>query len=315
MNYKKIWILQLKDIVKEYRDHFPTINQVGLSFPGPVDIHGNIQVSLNLWGQGTFPIEKETLQKEFGLPLTISDDISSYAFKYVGDEDLKSYVRLAIITISTGVSARIYDRKAQSIMVDSKNRGSSIGQIVIKKATALNPKKTLSDFVSGRKLLDFTISLLNKDQDLNDHFKTSQLNIMLELLNKDLTTIESEEFNKILSESFKKEDRVAYHIVDKSLEVLASSLQAFILTARPEKIIIRGGIANGFGEGYQKLLLKKMQEDWLPFGYEAEDITKMICFSSSSFTDGLIGIANLINKNQTDNEVSLKDSYRFSIKP
>lgn len=57
---------------------------------------------------------------------TIADDLTSAVFRYVNDEKYLRCDRIAILTVSSGIAVKLFDRRSNAVVLDRKGRGGSI---------------------------------------------------------------------------------------------------------------------------------------------------------------------------------------------
>lgn len=82
----------------------------------------------------------------------------------------------------------------------------------------------------------------------------------LDAKNAKLEKIDSDSFNMILFQAYKKNDIFSKILISTSIKYIAQILDAYIISSAPDVIIVRGRIALNVGDDYIKLSTKELKE-------------------------------------------------------
>lgn len=107
------------------------LDKVGISFPGPVIDFATVNRAATLWGDKELEINLAEKVKE-GLPgikdVYILHDTSADAVRYAKEKNKENF---CVITISSGISFRIYDRQRGGLITDKDDLTGEIGHLKI----------------------------------------------------------------------------------------------------------------------------------------------------------------------------------------
>jgi predicted NBD/HSP70 family sugar kinase len=282
---QELWLTALTEKIIDYRKRYPQAEGVTMGFPGPVTDEGTLVRSNNLWGPDVVAsIPKSRLEERFGLPVTVASDITVALYAYINDPAYKQDQRIAVLTISTGLSIKLYDKVGKQVVKDAKGRGGSIGQLMV---TGRCQGK-LEQCSAGKAFARLAL-LMAATPTAKQLYANSPVKSILEQSHATYEEIDPATFNPLFMEGITKNDSFCKAVLKESITYLAPALEAYILATAPQRIILRGGVVDGLGETYRSLLLQALKGRGV-FGYSEAELDDMIQLSAlHGGVDGLMG--------------------------
>jgi C7-cyclitol 7-kinase len=98
------------------------ISSVGVSFPGPVNLRGEVHSAPTLWGSALHRVPLgQLLQRHLDVPVVVMNDISAAVYRYAPrfDEDF------SVITISSGIGNKVF--AGGRLLLNAQGLGGELG--------------------------------------------------------------------------------------------------------------------------------------------------------------------------------------------
>ncbi len=273
--------------VIEFKKENPNLqlSSVAISLGGPVREDGVVLSAAPMWGNAghNFPMLDE-LQKRLSAHWSIANDITAVAHYYSRVERYKSYTQFGVITVSSGVGSKVYDRRIGGVLIDKEGNGGEMGHTRIdfsEDAVECDCGGIghVASMASGRAALRIAKEMAIK-QDLY-HQGT--------YLYQHTNGIAGQITNEMIAQAAKAADPLALKVLDQVTLALAQALSQLAGNIGIEHYIIRGGFAIGVGESYIQALRKNLVHIGI-FGRTAEQIANMVSLGEQHDDDGLVGM-------------------------
>ncbi|MBL7170797.1 MAG: ROK family protein [Candidatus Omnitrophica bacterium] len=237
---------------------------LGLGTPGLVNIEGVVRGHTNISGWTNIPLKK-ILEKEFGLPAFIDNDVNVMTLAEWACGSAKGSQNVVCLTLGTGVGG--------GIIIEGKlyhGTGLSAGEIGHIPINFRGPKcmcgniGCLERYIGNRYIVDMA----------KKYFKKEKRSILTP---------------ELLAKRAKHGDRLALKVWDEVAECLAAALSGVVNFVNPEKIIIGGGVSNA-GNVLFTPLRKKLRQKAMPIPVKNVKIIKAALGERA----GIIGAAMLV---------------------
>ncbi len=221
------------------------IEKLGVGIPGIVNnTTGIVEYNNNLhWNKVNV---RRTLEKNLGLPVSITNDANAAALGEACFGAGKEYKNSILVTLGTGVGGGIIiDNK---VFEGNQGAGAEIGHMVIA-ANAVAPctcgRNGCFEYFSS------ATGLIRQTKQEMIMYTNSKL---WDAVNGDINLVDG-----TLAFKYEKEDLAAKHVVNRYLFYLACGVSNLINIFRPEVIMLGGGVANQ-GENLTAPLQKLVDE-------------------------------------------------------
>lgn len=240
-------VTYIKEEVARLRKAFPqgNLSHIAISMGAALNAHtGYIFNSGPLWGPNCLPFDLHSKLTEVipGMYISIINDVSAALLREVTQAKNKSFSKIMLITVSTGIACRIFEVQKGAIPVDKVyGLQGEIGHIPIRftynhKDIALRcdcgEENHLNAFCSGRGIEKVLQSVGKQETSFSDFIQA--------VLKGDAFAI------SIL------------HAVTKPLAELL--LVTFTFDPETEKVIFTGGVTHALGKHYMQSLLHQLNE-------------------------------------------------------
>lgn len=266
----------IKELINKTEEQTTKIKGIGIGCPGAVDSkEGIIDVLPNL-GWESIAIAK-ILDKEFNLPVKISNDANVATLAEVKYGCAKQYETAVMFTLGTGVGG--------GIVIDGKlfeggwSRGAELGHVTLFAdgiECTCGRRGCIERYVSATALIEQTKTAM-----LND-----KKSLMWDFVKGDIQKVDG----RTAFECEKSGDKTATAVVDKYIEYLGESILSMLNIFRPEAFIIGGGIS-AQGNNLTDRLVKYCEK--FEYGYHNSPVTQIITATLGNDA-GIIGAAALI---------------------
>ncbi len=293
---QRIWIDALKYKILKYRKQYPSVSYISMGFAGMVTDKGTIFYGPNIWGPDeSIDISNQQLEKEFGLPVSVVNDMSAAIVRYGKSAEFSSCKRIYLVTISTGIGAKMFDIQQGEVVLDKKGRIGEIGHstIISTKITVNGSplKGRLESYASGRGTPRLAKIMASQ---FRESYKNSTIKEYIEKRNDTIDTIDHNILAKLIIQCSLENDVFSLDVLRESIHHLAYLLHIVILNDAPDKIILMGGFAQNGGEMYRKMLVDELIDIGVHH-YSNEELDYMIVFGKDDDNNGLIGAGLLIS--------------------
>lgn len=255
-----------------------------LSFPGPIENHRRILGAPTITGGAVFiPDLRVELMNRTGHDVYILNDLSAAAWSFSEKVAIECFI---VVTVSSGIGSKIFDRKNESGVLDSKPYAGEIGHFVVDESPDA-PRCDcggighLGAIASGRGIERRARSIARNDLD-----SFARSNCVREF-GASLSTLTNEEH---LVPAAKSGDEWALRVIRDSTKPLARVLLASCLGVGLEQIVIIGGFPLSLGSVYLNLLRALIQEgcdytvlsDSLPGMIQLGDVGEEACLEGAA---------------------------------
>lgn len=234
---------EVNRLIRKFNDK--KIEGISISMGAALNAHnGFIFNSGPLWGPDCLPFDlHKKLKGVFkGLRVLIINDVSAALLREVENKKNKSFSKIMIITVSTGIACRIFDLQQKAIPIDKVyGLQGEIGHITINftfNNRRLNllcdcgGKNHINAFCSGRGIEKVIKLVWRKNATVDDFFS-----------------------------SIKNGKKSALKVLDSITKPLADLLLvAFTLDPLVDKVILTGGVTNSLGDCYLQSVLSNLNK-------------------------------------------------------
>lgn len=250
------------------------IQNIGVSFPGPINNAGYVLQAPTLWGeQGKpYPLLDLLSQRIKDCKIYLLNDITAAGYRYINFNN----GTFCIITVSSGVGNKVFWEK-QVLLNDGL--GGELGHSYVSGPFKCDcgSQGHLGGISSGRGIEKLAIKLSIEHPYF---FKTSSL------FEKEITSFS-------LANAIKIDDEFSIYVLEESLKPLAQTLCTLITAIGINYFIVIGGFPTAIGQKYIENL-KKLVSELKPFGVKPGEIDRMISLGENDDYHGLIGIGEFI---------------------
>jgi predicted NBD/HSP70 family sugar kinase len=299
---RRVWLDSLKQEVNTVRAGWrgAALRGVGITFPGIVDSDGTIFRSNTIFGTTDDDLPVTRLQESLGLPVLVTNDMTAAISRYGEDPQYASHRYLMLLTISSGLGAKLYDIQDRKVVLSRNGRNGELALAVVDRSPdALTNDKgkmkgILGNYASG---VGYTRMLQRRasQEPGRTMFEDSLLSRIL--ANRGLTLANASRFqiNSAAIEAIQQGDRFSLLVLNESAAILAAVLHTLIMFNAPDVIVLSGGFAGALKDVYRKTLVGNLQE-LFHFLYSAEEIDAMVRLGEFDDLDGLIGIGRIARR-------------------
>lgn len=260
------FVQSLKGAIREYVGLIPTIQGVGIGWPGLLSADRKHIIELpNIPAVKDVPIV-QLLEEEFpGLPIKIENDAKCATLGELYFGNIKDLDNFILVTLGTGVgSGAVIDRK---LFLGARGNGMEIGHML------LDNGKSLEQHIGIQHIINYAELRINQE-------------------NPDSIIVGKEITPKVIFEAAAKGDKFAISIFDYVGEKLGENLVSVIRALDITTILLGGGIAGAFD--YIVPMAKVTLEKYLP-QYYLKDLEIKQAFLTHQV--GLLGAAGLLMEN------------------
>ena len=272
------------DIKRDLEKRGLTLDSIGISFPGPVTNNSRVKTAATLWGAGNRELDLEKRLKS-ALPdvqkVSVMHDITADAVRYARERRKEKF---CVITVSSGISCRIYDKDKGGLVVDEYDLAGEIGHLRVDLSEEAEQcdcggKGHLNALSSGRaaeKLIRAKAAVET------DAYKNS---LLFELSGGDIASLDNRKF----ADAVNAGDTWALEILNEVTLPVANAVNHISTVSGVGDFVIVGGFAISMGEKYITSLKKHLADIKLLDREEAyfEDRMEL---GYSDDADGLRGI-------------------------
>ena len=252
-----IWNEIVRDMVSRERDTsylLESTDPVVISFPGPIAGRRQIVHAPTVCGANTTFLDLASeLEEATGRTVHLLNDISAAAW-YLSKET--NVDRFMVVTISSGIGSKIFDRRHSAGVLDEPVYAGEIGHIVVDdQPTALlcdcGARGHLGAIASGRGV---ERTARRRARECPEPFAKSCIYACFDGFRNTLTNEHHLVPAALLG------DEWALAIIRECTRPLARTLLANVMAMGLEQIFVIGGFARALGEVYLKLLIELMIE-------------------------------------------------------
>ncbi len=247
----EIWRRILTSIVQYEAEHASRLERhapVVLSFPGPIGRSRVVLQAPTVAGGGVEDFDlPAAIQAETGRPVMVLNDVSSAAWEIAERVHVQ---RFAVVTVSSGIGSKIFDRCHASRVLDHPPYAGEIGHVVVDDRAGApicdcGGKGHLGAIASGR-----GIERIIRRRALDDPegFRCSLLTTQFAAKADNLTNEEH------IAPALLARDCWTSAIVCECTRHLVRSLLTVTMAAGLEKIFFIGGFANALGGRYLEIV-------------------------------------------------------------
>lgn len=297
---RRLWLEDLQSITREWRGFSPRITQIGICFPGVVSTDGEIWQSNTIWGNTKNGLSLTELESWLGLPVTVINDLVAAAIRY-GEQPRFSRSRyVLVVSVSSGIGAKMYDVQARKVMLESRGRNGEIGLArVAEGADALTNDNGRLAGILGNYASGVGFARLIQQAALMEHdggrFACSLLASRLANEGEKVTMVDRAKLTALAVDCIHQRDPFCLDMLDSAIAPLAAVLHTIILFAAPEVIVITGGFASHVGDIYLERLSRSLAER-ITFLYSSEEIHELVRLGDCDDMDNLIGLESWMRR-------------------
>lgn len=264
-NYSDRSVNELQQLLLDIICQIPTYDsniKVGLSFGAAIDhINGSVYASAPLWGSHNEPFSllNELFSKRPDVAWYVVNDVTAALLHAVSLPLCAQDKKVMLITISTGIAARIIDRTDLKISFDACGLQGEIGHLPAKaniegEAISLNcdcgNPDHLAAFSSGRGIAQVANVIKHK-------YKIDWDNSIL-----GLKLFNGEPFNSAFKNALIENDRIALLLLDTITSPIADILRTSLcLFPDIDRIILTGGVSTSLDHYYLNSVISHLNQD------------------------------------------------------
>jgi glucokinase len=248
-NRDEVWqkiITSISEFANEVR-HIPAAAPIVVSFPGPVLNRSRIVDAPTVAGASSaFPDLQSILEKRTRRHVFVLNDISAAAWHLHRRVDAR---RFAVVTVSSGIGSKMFDRDRQPGVIDDVAYAGEIGHAKVDESPNApicdcGGRGHLGAISSGRGILRFARQTAQTDA----LFPTS---MCVQRFHATADSLTNEDH---LAPAVKAGDRWALQVVRECTKPLARVLLQWVMAAGLERVVVIGGFALSLGESYRAIL-------------------------------------------------------------
>jgi len=240
---------------------------IAFAFPGPIIGGRTIVAAPTVTGDAPLPDLAALLEARTARQVYLLNDVSAAAWHLSERLDVR---RFMVVTVSSGIGAKTFDRESTSGVIDDVTYAGEIGHCKVD-ASADAPvcdcgaRGHLGAIASGRGTMRLARRVAQADP---DGFAASRC---VTAYGATAATIDNE---RHIVPAIKDGDAWAVDVMRRAMEPLARTLSASIYAFGLERIIVVGGFALEVGERYIAALREFMDVDAVgsPFAMRSDDI-------------------------------------------
>jgi C7-cyclitol 7-kinase len=308
---REVWLQSLSEQVADLRQKWPGLSRGALCFPGVVSNSGSIWQTNTIWGTSTDDYPQEALSARLGLPIQVLNDLSAATVRYGESIGSSKDGYLMVVTVSSGIGAKMYDCASRKLVLEPRGRNGEIGLATVDYSPeALGNESgkfvgTLGNYSSGYSFPRL-VRMAATGGPTDVLFRRSVLVEKLSAVGSDVVSADRLTLNRCCFEALAGGDEFCLHVLSESTMYLARALHTVILFNAPEKVVVIGGFAGSVGEIYLDMLREKLASFLHPLYAEAE-VRSMIEAGDTGDMDNLLGLALWIARS-CDNGATVEKS-------
>ena len=251
-----IWqeiITSISDFAAGMRHLIPAAAPVVISFPGPVLNGSHIVDAPTVSGPSTtLPELQSIVEERTGRRVYVLNDISAAAWHVSRCVEAQRFV---VVTISSGIGSKIYDRDHFRGVIDEVAYSGEIGHAKVDESSEApmcdcGGRGHLGAISSGRGILRFARQTAQSDPSFRSSLCVRQFQATADSLNNE----------EHLVPAAKARDEWALSVVRECTAPLARLLLQCIIAAGLQRVVIIGGFALSLGEPYRVILQEEMMK-------------------------------------------------------
>ncbi|WP_282045858.1 ROK family protein [Roseibium album] len=291
------WLSWLAKNAAKVLSEEPSVNRACLCFPGVVDEDGSIFRSNSIWGNADADLATEKISETLGMPTTVLNDLVAAAVRYGEDPTLLNQRTIAVISISSGIGAKIYDRMSRRVVLEPHGRNGELGLAVVDYSpNALTNdngrlRGILGNYASGTGYARLFTQMAMIDPEA---YANSAVAKQLACHNRNLESIDRVTLNEYATSAINSGDAFALSVLHASIVYLARALHIVILFDSPDLIVLTGGFVTSVGEIYRTMLVDELCLN-LRLLYSNSDVDQMVRLGAGDDQDNLLGAARWVS--------------------
>jgi len=244
---------EMTDYIESVTGRLDYRTPVFLAFPGPIDAHQRIMHAPTVTGSHAVPDLRAELMSLTARDVYILNDVSAAAW-YFGER--LTIGRFMVITVSSGIGSKIFDRRHPEGVLDRLPYAGEIGHFIVDE----NPDAPRCDcggighlgaIASGRGVERRALHCARLDM------PSFERSACVRDFNASLTSLSNEQH---LVPAAKAGDEWALRVIRESTRPLARILNCMVLGMGLDGIVIIGGFALSLGSVYLDLVCDLMVE-------------------------------------------------------
>jgi 3-dehydroquinate synthetase/MoaA/NifB/PqqE/SkfB family radical SAM enzyme/nucleoside-diphosphate-sugar epimerase/radical SAM superfamily enzyme YgiQ (UPF0313 family)/predicted NBD/HSP70 family sugar kinase/adenine/guanine phosphoribosyltransferase-like PRPP-binding protein len=264
-------------------DRTIALDKIAVSFPGPVVDYSIIDRAATLWGTKTKSLDLPDMLKKYvrGVKdVRVIHDISADAVRYAVE---KKKDKFCIVTVSSGISCRIYDKQKGGLITDELDLAGEIGHLKVdysKEAPLCEcgERGHLNALASGR-----AAERIVRERAVSDPegFKRS---LLYEYALGNIANIN----NSVFADAVAEGDEWALGILQELAEPVAHAINQVSTVSGIRDFYVVGGFAIANGDAYLEALLEHLRTIRL-LNREQNHFDGHIALGYSDDADGMRG--------------------------
>jgi len=293
---QEIWLEALAQKIREYRARYPHMQSISMGFAGPVGEGGDLTESAVIWGHDRHKISNPELQKKWGLPVKVVNDLTAAVYRYGRSKKFSGMRTIALITVSSGIGSKLFDVVHGEVVIDRQGRAGEIGHTIVDYAgnaiSGEGLKGELNAYASGRGLSNLAKRLVEQKK-FKVLYERSFLKMDIEKVGQKIESIDRDLLTRLLVEAINKKDDFSMQVMKISITYLVRVVGPFILQNAPDVIVWMGSIAEHLGPVYLDEVIDQLLSKGL-YGYTRDDLKKMFAMGENDDENGLRGAGLMV---------------------
>jgi 3-dehydroquinate synthetase/nucleoside-diphosphate-sugar epimerase/predicted NBD/HSP70 family sugar kinase/MoaA/NifB/PqqE/SkfB family radical SAM enzyme/adenine/guanine phosphoribosyltransferase-like PRPP-binding protein len=254
IDYIQVMVEEARGVVRS-RGAEIKLERIAVSFPGPVENFSTINRAPTLWGTNSgrlnlaYALKQNTKNiKEVYIIHDISADAIRYAFEK--EED-----RFCVVTISSGISCRIYDKNKGGLITDENDFAGEIGHLIVDYSEGAplcecGEKGHLNAVGSGRAAEKILREKARQDA---TGFRQS---LLYEYTEGDFSKID----NMLFAQAVSKQDEWALSMIKQLAVPIAYAINNISVVYGVKDFYLIGGFAIAHGDIYLNAILENLRK-------------------------------------------------------
>ncbi len=286
---KSLLIERIVETMNHYRKAYSELDlaQIGISFAGLVDSAGRVLDATTIWGRRVeypFPL-KDLLEERLSATCFIANDVISALWAYGHMLKYRRYPLICVVTVSSGIGAKVYSTELQKVLVDDGGFGGEMAHTVYDfsdsaPTCACGGKGHLTSLASGR-AAEYLARVLARDS-----YVTYKRSPYFRSISSGSITASN------IADAARGKDMFALEIVDRVTFPLAHAISNLAVILGVRKFIIIGGFALGVGPVYLESLRSNLKRIGI-YGLPKQEIGRIVTLGRIDDYPELVGIGLL----------------------
>lgn len=258
----------------------------GVAIAGPVSGEGVVQRAPSLWGAYDRPLAlRQILKRRWRMDGVVVNDVTAAAAHFASQGRYDRFRRIAVLTVSTGIGLKVWDRVLGECLLGPKGFGGEVGHWPwpTENACSCGRLNHMNGAASGRSM-EYMARRLALERPAV--FRRSFLHRLVE---GDAARIDVSG----LAVLAKQPDDAFYgEYLERISAPVAQAVGALAVSLGLEKFVLMGGVVGTFGAGYKRALLRHLRRQGV-YGRSSAAIDDLLDLAPPGLEPGLLGVGRI----------------------